>query len=37
MENFESYDAFVFGILGEADGGHSTPTELAVNGISGSE
>jgi hypothetical protein len=37
MEDFKSYDAFVFGVLGEADGGHPTPTELAVNGIAGSE
>jgi len=37
MKNFESYDTLVFGVLREADGGHPTPTELAVNGITGSE
>ena len=37
MKNLESYDALMFGILGEADGGHPTPAELAVNGVGGSE
>ena len=37
VKNFESYDALVFGVLREADGSHPTPTELAVNGIAGSE
>jgi len=37
MKNLESYDALVLGVLGEADGGHPTATELAVNGVGGSE
>jgi hypothetical protein len=37
MQNLQCNDALVFAVLREADGGHSTPTELAVNGITGSE
>ena len=37
VKNFERYDALVFGVLREADGSHPTPTELAVNGVGGSE
>src|SRR5438876_10924549 len=37
VKNFQRNDALVFGVLREADGSHPTPTELAVNGVGGSE
>ena len=37
VKDFQCNDALVFGVLREADGSHATPTELAVNGIGGSE
>src|SRR5438445_6230301 len=37
VKDLQRNDALVFGILREADGSHPTPTELAVNGVTGSE
>ena len=37
MEHLERDDALVLGVLCEAARGHPTATELAINGIGGSE
>jgi len=37
VKNFQRNDTLVFGVLREANGSHPTPTELAVNGVGGSE
>lgn len=37
MEDFDGYDAFVLGVLGEEYGGHASAAELTIYGICAGE